>query len=137
MGPLTPFQHFSPFFVLSLLTFAQTAITIEDDIPSDGYECISSCIHYPGVVGEAADIGTALACGTPYENDCYCATASASASAVSSFIDDCGGIRGRGWRDGHGGAQRDGGLGPGRDDDRRDARDTYDRVRVRERRHGV
>ncbi|KAM6505261.1 hypothetical protein FSOLCH5_014494 [Fusarium solani] len=70
MGPLTSFQHFFPLFVLSPL-----------DLYPDGR-----------VVGEAADIGTALACGTPYKNDCYCTTASASASAVSAvsaFIDDC------------------------------------------------
>lgn len=69
---------------------AETTVSIEDVIPSEGHECVSSCIDYPNVVGEDVnDIGSALACGIPYENACWCATATASINSVSKHINSC------------------------------------------------
>ena len=72
-------------FLLSLAR-AQNLLSIGSNIPDRGHGCLSKCIFYPGVYN---DIATTLRCATPVENECYCATETASASAVSAWIDKC------------------------------------------------
>ncbi|KAI9162922.1 benzoate 4-monooxygenase cytochrome P450 [Paramyrothecium foliicola] len=57
---------------------------IKSSIPSDGHNCLQQCIFSPGVY---EDIGTALACGRPVENECYCATPTALATVARDWID--------------------------------------------------
>jgi cobalamin biosynthesis Mg chelatase CobN len=76
------------FLLLALigeLCIAQT-VTIKKDIPSDAHKCVTFCLTYPGFQD---DLGSALACGAPYKNDCYCATEVGSASKASSWIERC------------------------------------------------
>ena len=87
MATPTPRRRLLPVLLaISHLSLAQTTVSIKNDIPSSGHHCVSSCIYYPALM---TDIGSALACGWPYENECFCATATASASAVSKHINSC------------------------------------------------
>ena len=74
-------------FLVPLLGAAQT-VSINNDL-GVGHHCVSRCLIYTLYVGD--DIGDALKCGEPYDNDCYCATASASASVATSWLDKCAG----------------------------------------------
>lgn len=65
--------------------FSET-VSIESLYPSNQHPCIEGCIWKVG----SSDIGNALSCGNPYDNSCFCNTASASASAASSWITSCG-----------------------------------------------
>lgn len=84
MATLTSLRHVLSLILLSPLALAQT-VTIDDDIPLKGHNCIKYCLDDRVYT----DVGDALACGAPYENDCYCATATASASVASAFINKC------------------------------------------------
>lgn len=72
----------------SSLAAAQT-VSINNDL-NVGHGCVSNCLIYTYYVGD--DIGDALKCGTPYDNDYYCATASASASVATSWLDNCASV---------------------------------------------
>jgi hypothetical protein len=54
--------------------------------PSNQHSCVTRCIYTYAY----SDIGNALYCGSPYDNNCFCNTASASASAASSWLTVCG-----------------------------------------------
>lgn len=54
--------------------------------PSNQHSCVTRCIYTLGY----SDIGNALNCANPYDNKCFCNTASASASAASSWLTACG-----------------------------------------------
>lgn len=68
------------------LSLAQT-VTITRDIPSSGHRCVRHCLFRPYNAG--TDLGDALECGPPYEEDCYCPTAAPRAEIVSRHIDEC------------------------------------------------
>lgn len=67
------------------------SVSIDDDIPYDTHECVDICLDSQGSFQNEEDIGQILSCGSPYAEECYCATPTASASAVSAFINDCAG----------------------------------------------
>lgn len=69
-----------------VLSLAQT-VTITRDIDSSGHRCVRHCLFRPYNAG--TDLGDALECGPPYEEDCYCPTAAPRAEIVSRHIDDC------------------------------------------------
>jgi hypothetical protein len=73
-------------FLLLSSAKAQNLLSISSNIPDRGHGCLSRCIFFPGVY---KDIASTLRCATPVENECYCATETASASAVSAWIDRC------------------------------------------------
>ena len=50
------------------------------------HSCVSKCLSYPGLLD---DMGSIMKCGTPYANDCYCATPAASATRASSWVTAC------------------------------------------------
>ncbi|KAK3293177.1 uncharacterized protein B0H64DRAFT_403675 [Chaetomium fimeti] len=50
------------------------------------HPCVRNCL---GNVPDYDNIGSALQCGTPFYNECYCATATASASKATSFLESC------------------------------------------------
>jgi hypothetical protein len=74
--------------VASWLSVSSAAdpVSITSYIGDSEHGCIRKCLYFPGVY---EDVGTALACATPYDNNCYCATASASASVAKQFIESC------------------------------------------------
>ncbi|KAF5639670.1 hypothetical protein F52700_4052 [Fusarium sp. NRRL 52700] len=68
-------------------TVNYTTVDIFRKIPSDVDECIRPCLFRPNNAN--ADVGSALSCGAPYQEECYCATDSDKAKAVSKHIDSC------------------------------------------------
>ena len=75
-----------PLLLLAHPSFAQT-VTITQEIPSTGHDCVEDCLYRP--YAAPIDLGDALECGFPYEEDCYCVTAAPQATIVSRHIDDC------------------------------------------------
>lgn len=62
----------------------QTVSEFGQDWP---HECVQICLgRYPLAY---SNVGGALQCGTPFYNDCYCATAAASATKVTSVLAAC------------------------------------------------
>lgn len=61
------------------------SVTISRAIPNGGHRCVSRCV-YSTLIG---DIGDALDCGTPYDNNCFCATGSAAFTAAGDHFDAC------------------------------------------------
>lgn len=84
-----------PFFYALLLLLpvhwanAAATVTLSNEIDGSAHSCISKCLQY----GYLDDMGDALACGTPYENECYCATAEKSASAAGAWMIKCASSR--------------------------------------------
>jgi hypothetical protein len=70
-------------FVHSSHVLGNSPVSIDINFP---HKCAHNCLSFPGVF---ADMGSAMACATPYMNDCYCATAPSSASKAASFITSC------------------------------------------------
>lgn len=64
-----------------------TTVSIYTLLPANQHNCITRCIYN---IYDDPDIGYALSCGSPYANDCYCNTITASASAATSWIEACG-----------------------------------------------
>ncbi|KAG9256191.1 uncharacterized protein F5Z01DRAFT_672185 [Emericellopsis atlantica] len=62
-------------------------VTVGDDVPYAAHRCVKYCVQHPFGVG--TDIGVALQCGDPYEEDCYCATEDDSLTLVSEHINNC------------------------------------------------
>ncbi|KAJ6438219.1 sugar transporter [Purpureocillium lavendulum] len=60
------------------------AVTIERNIPGNAHECVDGCL-----ITGYYNLALGLACGRPFDNDCYCATASASVSVASAFLEKC------------------------------------------------
>ncbi|SPJ85667.1 uncharacterized protein FTOL_11449 [Fusarium torulosum] len=61
------------------------SVTISSYLDNVGHDCISECLFYTVI----PDIGRGMGCADPYENNCYCATAAASASKADSFMSKC------------------------------------------------
>ena len=61
-------------------------MSISSHYPRNQHRCVTQCIWAIGY----SDIGNALKCGNPYDNNCFCNIASASASAASSWLTACG-----------------------------------------------
>lgn len=64
---------------------AAETVTISAVLDDSGHECISKCLFYTLVT----DMGVAMGCDDPYENNCYCATAAASASVAANWMNKC------------------------------------------------
>jgi CCR4-NOT transcriptional regulation complex NOT5 subunit len=60
-------------------------VSISSILPISAHSCVEKCVYYSLL----DDMGDALQCGTPYENECYCATETASASAANDWINNC------------------------------------------------
>ncbi len=73
-------------FSLPSPTRALQTVSIYSVTPTTEHRCVTQCVWG----GYYSDVGGALSCGTPYANDCYCATDSVSASKASSFLSKCG-----------------------------------------------
>lgn len=76
------------FFTYPILSLT-ASVTIDNDVPYEAHDCVEICLDSQGSFQNEDDIGHILECGSPYNEACYCATESASASAVSNFINDC------------------------------------------------
>ncbi|KAF5019129.1 hypothetical protein F66182_8865 [Fusarium sp. NRRL 66182] len=76
-------------FSLFCLPFALSAdfesVTISANLDNVAHTCISKCLYYTVL----SDMGSAMGCDDPYDNNCYCATASASASVADAFMSKC------------------------------------------------
>ncbi|RBA12689.1 hypothetical protein FPRO05_04139 [Fusarium proliferatum] len=72
--------------VLATRSLSQT-VDIFRKVPGDVEQCIRPCLFRPN--NPNADVGSALNCGAPYQEKCYCATDSDKAKAVSKHIDSC------------------------------------------------
>ncbi|OAQ96119.1 hypothetical protein LLEC1_05287 [Akanthomyces lecanii] len=59
--------------------------SITSIIPNQAHQCIKLCAWY----NYQGNIPVALGCDDPYENDCYCPTATESVSRVSVAIEKC------------------------------------------------
>ncbi|RFN47256.1 hypothetical protein FIE12Z_8540 [Fusarium flagelliforme] len=59
-------------------------VSIESNFEKYGHYCINECLD-----NYDKDMGEAMGCGYPYRNDCYCATAAASASKADKFMSKC------------------------------------------------
>ncbi|KAK4234364.1 hypothetical protein C8A03DRAFT_37863 [Achaetomium macrosporum] len=76
--------------LLCLLLHFQALLAVEtvsefgEDWP---HSCVPHCLGRWPVLYD--NIGAALRCGDPFYNDCYCATAAASASRATSFLESC------------------------------------------------
>ncbi|KAG7410919.1 hypothetical protein DER46DRAFT_616372 [Fusarium sp. MPI-SDFR-AT-0072] len=84
MTPMT--MKLIALLVLATQSLSQT-VNIFRKIPSDVEQCIRPCLFRPNNAN--ADVGSALNCGAPYQEECYCATDSDNAKAVSKHIDSC------------------------------------------------
>ncbi|KAI1053918.1 hypothetical protein LB507_007327, partial [Fusarium sp. FIESC RH6] len=61
------------------------SVSISSNLDNVGHTCISKCLYYTVV----SDMGKAMGCDSPYENNCYCATAAASVSQADAFMSKC------------------------------------------------
>lgn len=61
------------------------SVTINRDLDNVVHTCVSKCLYYTIV----SDMGKAMGCDDPYDNNCYCATASASASQADAWMSKC------------------------------------------------
>ncbi|KAH7261985.1 hypothetical protein BKA59DRAFT_550373 [Fusarium tricinctum] len=75
--------------ILLYLPYALSAdfesVTISSYLDNVGHDCISECLFYTVI----PDMGRGMGCADPYENNCYCATAAASASKADNFMSKC------------------------------------------------
>ncbi|KAH8881059.1 hypothetical protein GQ53DRAFT_519772 [Thozetella sp. PMI_491] len=62
-------------------------VSINGLFPSGQHACATACVYT--VNAFATDVGIALSCGSPYDNNCFCATEAASASKASAFLLSC------------------------------------------------
>jgi hypothetical protein len=63
-----------------------TTVSINTLFPESQHNCVTRCI-YGNYYG---DVGNALSCGSPYANDCFCNTNTASAATATSWLEACG-----------------------------------------------
>ncbi|EXK38957.1 hypothetical protein FOMG_06438 [Fusarium oxysporum f. sp. melonis 26406] len=61
------------------------SVTISANLDNVGHTCISKCLYYTLL----SDMGRAMGCDDPYDNNCYCATAAASANKADGFMSKC------------------------------------------------
>ncbi|KAH8672949.1 hypothetical protein BGZ61DRAFT_101490 [Ilyonectria robusta] len=64
---------------------AVETVTISSLLDNVGHTCVSKCLYYTIF----SDLGGAMGCEDPYDNNCYCATASASASVADGWMSKC------------------------------------------------
>ena len=69
-------------------TRAIVPVSIATMIPTTEHVCVTRCLYYFWW-GNYYGVGEPLSCGVPYDNDCWCATNSASASKARSYITSC------------------------------------------------
>ena len=69
----------------SSIVTALESVSISANLKGVGHTCISKCLYYTVL----SDIGEALNCDTPYDNNCYCATAAQSASVADEHMSRC------------------------------------------------
>ncbi|KAF4341360.1 hypothetical protein FBEOM_4709 [Fusarium beomiforme] len=78
-----------PSLILLSLPLALSAdfesVTISANLDNVGHTCISKCLYYTLLT----DMGRAMGCDDPYDNNCYCATAAASANKADGFMSKC------------------------------------------------
>ncbi|KAH8586987.1 hypothetical protein B0O99DRAFT_694953 [Bisporella sp. PMI_857] len=72
----------------TLITYVLAQIQSVSISTAYPHTCVNNCIYEPNW-GFAAAIEDALGCAKPVANNCYCATASASLSAVDSWLSRC------------------------------------------------
>ncbi|KAF4943938.1 hypothetical protein FGADI_13019 [Fusarium gaditjirri] len=71
------------FLSLSLALSADfESVTISANLDNVGHTCISKCLYYTVL----SDMGRAMGCDDPYDNNCYCATAAASTNKADGFM---------------------------------------------------
>lgn len=74
--------------LLTLVSYTLGAVeevSISAPLDGVGHTCISKCLYYTLI----SDMGSAMGCGTPYDNRCYCATEAKSASAADGWMSKC------------------------------------------------
>jgi hypothetical protein len=71
--------------ILAPLSFSIETVTIE---VKSQHGCVSTCLGFKNHL-TSSDIASALNCNYPWDNNCYCATATESASKASSWIKKC------------------------------------------------
>lgn len=78
----------SVILLLSLINavLSQT-VTIKKDIPIREHDCIEDCLFRP--YNRDIDVGDALECAPPYQEDCYCPSDDSQAEIVSRHLDSC------------------------------------------------
>jgi hypothetical protein len=76
----------------SFIAFVLAQIETVSIRPTYPHDCVNKCVYEPDWQMTTA-IEDILGCGSPVANNCYCATASASASAVESWISACAATR--------------------------------------------
>ncbi|KAF4977788.1 hypothetical protein FZEAL_5754 [Fusarium zealandicum] len=73
-------------FLLPLVFSADfESVSIESNLDNAGHTCISKCLYYTLI----DDMGSAMGCGNPYDNRCYCATETESASNAGAWMSKC------------------------------------------------
>lgn len=72
-------------FTSSSIVTALESASISANLKGVGHTCVSKCLYYTVL----SDMGKALGCDTPYDNNCYCATAAQSASAAGEHMERC------------------------------------------------
>jgi hypothetical protein len=73
-----------------LLTLGVSSVAANDPVSltvSHIHRCVTSCVFRSGSLN--TDIGDILRCGSPYLNDCYCATATPALREVESYATAC------------------------------------------------
>ncbi|KAM0555104.1 hypothetical protein ACHAPJ_006454 [Fusarium lateritium] len=80
--PFLPLWLFCAPFVLSA---DFESVTISANLDNVGHTCISKCLYYTVL----SDMGKAMGCDDPYDNNCYCATESRLASNADAFMSKC------------------------------------------------
>ncbi|KAF4963771.1 hypothetical protein FSARC_8254 [Fusarium sarcochroum] len=61
------------------------SVTISANLDNVGHTCISKCLYYTVLF----DMGRAMGCDDPYDNNCYCATDSKLATKADTHMSKC------------------------------------------------
>lgn len=87
MAPVC-FQHFVVLFILVLIRFScAETVSIWEELSDDTIiPCIRTCLFD---TVSTKDVGSTLGCQIPYENDCYCAAATAPVTAIDELFASC------------------------------------------------
>jgi hypothetical protein len=77
--------------LLCLLLYSQTLVLAVETVSQFGekwsHPCVERCLGRWAALYD--NIGSALQCASPFYNECYCATAAASASKATSYLASC------------------------------------------------
>lgn len=88
MKTLHPFPSLVALLSLAALGLC-ASVSISSVIPNQAHQCISQCAFY----NYLNNVPLALGCADPYENECYCPTATASVSKASVALERCASSR--------------------------------------------